>query len=82
MHRSGDCVGSGLFEEHGMAALAGEGSPRYERVPAVSLVDAYEPRIRELLWAFPRMPGDDTGIAAAAGSQFLISVGRPGDRVT
>jgi hypothetical protein len=45
-----------LFEEHGMAALAGEGPPRYERAPAVSLVDAYEPRIRELLWAFPGCP--------------------------
>ena len=29
------------------AALASEGPPRYERAPAGSLVDEYEPRIRE-----------------------------------
>ena len=38
------------------AALASGGPPRYERPPAPLLVDAYEPRIRELLRAFPRMP--------------------------
>jgi transposase len=38
------------------AALASEVPPRYERAGSGSLVDAYEPRIRELLTAFPRMP--------------------------
>jgi transposase len=36
------------------AALASQGPPRYERPLAGSLVDEYEPRIRELLRAFPR----------------------------
>ena len=38
-------------------ALASDEPPRYERARSGSLVDAYEPRIRELLTAFPRMPG-------------------------
>lgn len=38
------------------AALASDGPPRYRRRPAGSLVDAYEPRVRELLKAFPTMP--------------------------
>jgi transposase len=38
------------------AALASDGPPRYLREPAGSLVDAYEPRVRELLRAFPTMP--------------------------
>jgi transposase len=38
------------------AALGSDGSPRYERVRSGSLVDGCEPRIRELLVAFPRMP--------------------------
>ena len=37
------------------AALASDGPPRYERAPAVSRVDGFEPRIRELLQAFPAM---------------------------
>lgn len=32
------------------------GRPRYSRRPAVSIVDSVEPRIRELLAAFPTMP--------------------------
>jgi transposase len=38
------------------AAVASDGPPRYERKPAGSIVDGFEPRIRELLRAYPRMP--------------------------
>jgi len=38
------------------AALASDAPPRYERRPAGSSVDVFEPRIRELLAAFPTMP--------------------------
>ncbi len=38
------------------AALAADGPPQYRRVPAGSIVDVVEPRIRELLVAYPRMP--------------------------
>jgi transposase len=38
------------------AALASDGPPRYVRQPAGSVVDAVEPRIRELLRAYPTMP--------------------------
>jgi transposase len=38
------------------AALASDAPPKYERKPAGSIVDAVEPRIRELLAAYPTMP--------------------------
>lgn len=38
------------------AAVASDGAPKYERRPAGSVVDRVEPRIRELLAAYPRMP--------------------------
>lgn len=38
------------------AALASGGPPKYQRRPAGSIVDEVEPRIRELLQAFPMMP--------------------------
>jgi transposase len=38
------------------AALRSDAAPRYERKPAGSIVDAVEPRIRELLRAYPTMP--------------------------
>jgi len=38
------------------AALASDRAPRYERAPVGSSVDAVEPRIRELLKVYPRMP--------------------------
>jgi transposase len=38
------------------AALASGAPPKYQRRPAPSIVDAFEPRIRELLTAFPTMP--------------------------
>jgi transposase len=52
------------------AALASDGPPQYERARSGSLVDAYEPRIRELLAAFPRMPA--TVIAERIGWPFSI----------
>jgi transposase len=38
------------------AALASDAPPKYERKPAGSIVDVVEPRIRELLQAYPTMP--------------------------
>jgi transcriptional regulator with XRE-family HTH domain len=38
------------------AALRSAGPPKYERVERASIVDEVEPRIRELLRAFPTMP--------------------------
>jgi transposase len=38
------------------AAIASDSPPKYERKSAGSVVDAVEPRIRELLQAYPRMP--------------------------
>ena len=38
------------------SALRADGPPRYERVGRASIVDEVEPRIRELLQAFPSMP--------------------------
>jgi transposase len=37
-------------------ALAAVGPPRYERARQGSIVDGFEPRIRELLQAWPTMP--------------------------
>ena len=52
------------------AALASDGPPRYERTPAGSRVDGFEPRIRELLKAVPTMPA--TVIAERVGWPFGI----------
>jgi transposase len=38
------------------AALSSAAAPKYQRRPAGSIVDAVEPRIRELLRAYPTMP--------------------------
>ena len=38
------------------SAVASDGAPRYVRKPGGSIVDAVEPRIRELLRAYPAMP--------------------------
>ena len=38
------------------AAVRSDGPPRYERTPAGSVADGFEPQIRELLRAFPQMP--------------------------
>lgn len=52
------------------AALASEGPPRYVRRPAGSLADVAEPRIRELLKAWPLMPA--TVIAERIGWEHSI----------
>ena len=54
------------------AALASDGPPRYERQPAGSAVDAFEPRIRELLQAYPTMPA--TVIAERVGWERGLTV--------
>jgi hypothetical protein len=38
------------------AALASDAPPGYQRRPAGSAVDVFEPQIRELLVAYPTMP--------------------------
>lgn len=53
-------------------ALKADGPPRYQRRPAGSVVDAVEPRIRELLAAYPRMPA--TVIAERIGWQRSVRV--------
>ena len=59
------------------AALRSDGPPRYERPLPGSLVDAVEPRIRELLAAFPTMPA--TVIAERIGWEHSVRILR--DRV-
>jgi len=54
------------------AALASDGPPKYERKPAGSAVDAFEPRIRELLQAYPTMPA--TVIAERIGWERGLTV--------
>lgn len=54
------------------AALADDGPPRYQRRPAGSIVDAAEPRIQELLRAYPTMPA--TVIAERIGWDRGITV--------
>lgn len=46
----------GLSRNTVRKAIAAEGPPRYERAPRGSIVDEAEPRIRELLQAWPTMP--------------------------
>jgi transposase len=52
------------------AALAAEGPPQYRRAPRGSLADGFEPRIRELLAAYPMMPA--TVIAERIGWPYSI----------
>jgi transposase len=59
------------------AALRSDGPPRYERAPAGSIVDVVEPRIRELLQAYPTLPA--TVIAERIGWTRSLTVLR--DRV-
>ena len=54
------------------AAIASDGPPRYERKAAGSVVDAAEPRIRELLQAYPTMPA--TVIAERIGWERGLTV--------
>ena len=46
----------GLARNTVREALASEVPPKYERAPAGSAVDGFEPRIRSLLAEFPDMP--------------------------
>ena len=46
----------GISKNTVRAALASDAPPQYRRTPAGSAVDAFEPRIRELLQAYPTMP--------------------------
>ena len=59
-------------------ALRSDGVPRYERAPRGSMVDEVEPRIRELLRAWPTMPA--TVVAERIGWQHSIRILR--DRVS
>jgi transposase len=43
------------------AALRSDGPPEYEREPRGSVADGFEPRIRELLVAYPSMPASVIG---------------------
>jgi transposase len=52
------------------AVLASSGPPKYQRRRSGSVVDGFEPRIRELLQAFPRMPA--TVIAERIGWPYSI----------
>ncbi len=54
------------------SALASDGPPKYQRVQRGSIVDEVEPRIRELLQAYPRMPA--TVIAERIGWTHSIRV--------
>lgn len=54
------------------SALADDGPPKYERPARGSIVDEVEPRIRELLQVYPRMPA--TVIAERIGWQRSIRV--------
>ena len=54
------------------AALGSAGPPQYQRQPAGSIVDVVEPRIRELLQAYPTMPA--TVIAERIGWQRSIRI--------
>ena len=54
------------------SALASDGPPKYQRKPAGSSVDAFEPRIRELLQAYPTMPA--TVIAERVGWERGLTV--------
>ena len=46
----------GISKNTVKAALASDQAPKYERRQAGSIVDEVEPRIRELLQTYPRMP--------------------------
>jgi transposase len=54
------------------AAIASDGPPKYERKSAGSVVDGFEPRIRELLRAYPTMPA--TVIAERIGWERGLTV--------
>jgi transposase len=67
----------GISKNTVKAALRSDGPPKYERAGPGSIVDEVEPRVRELLQAFPTMPA--TVIAERIGWDRSIRVLR--DRV-
>lgn len=60
----------GLARNTVKTALNSNSPPKYRREPAGSLVDGFEPRIRELLQAYPTMPA--TVIAERVGWPYSI----------
>jgi transposase len=62
----------GISKNTVRVALRAEGPPRYERAPSGSLVDAVEPRIRELLSVTPTMPA--TVVAERIGWEHSIRI--------
>ena len=62
----------GILRNTVRAALASDSPPKYQRRPAGSITDAVEPRIRELLRAYPTMPA--TVIAERIGWNRSIRV--------
>ena len=62
----------GISKNTVKSALESNDSPKYERAPRGSIVDEVEPRIRELLQAYPRMPA--TVIAERIGWDRSIRV--------
>jgi transposase len=62
----------GISKNTVKSALADDEPPKYERLQRGSIVDAVEPRIRELLQAYPRMPA--TVIAVRVGWTRSIRV--------
>jgi len=62
----------GISKNTVRAALRAEGPPRYARMPSGSLVDAVEPRIRELLSVTPTMPA--TVVAERVGWEHSIRI--------
>jgi transposase len=65
-----DRPGDGVVRNTVKAALAADGPPQYRRVLRGSLVDNFEPRIRELLAAYPTMAA--TVIAERIGWSYSI----------
>jgi transposase len=62
----------GISKNTVRAAVASDGPPKYERKSAGSIVDGFEPRIRELLMAYPTMPA--TVIAERIGWERGLTV--------
>ena len=60
----------GISKNTVKAALRSDGPPRYSRRPAGSVADGFEPRVRELLAAYPAMPS--TVIAERVGWPYSI----------
>jgi transposase len=60
----------GLARNTVKAALNSDSPPKYQREPAGSLVDVFEPRIRELLKVYPSMPA--TVVAERVGWPYSI----------